>query len=290
MALIETVPRTVSGREFSFHFYVEIENRDAQLTLAVDNGLARIPQVHLELMDQNILVVERLAGGRTSGGGFYPPGDRTWYGRERNTGVPDADLDLYLPDDEHGIIAITKTAFERNIVYLSLTHEAAHSLDSRSSIYPSDAALADFAGIKYPQPRVGEYAAEAYSRYFAARGAICRGEEVCPHPDSHPRTCDEGIIATLMRSPAFQMLSSGDLRRGGSRAPAATTAATPESVPQAREARASSLSAAALDATSAAPSSPRGPRGCLDPLPDRLLRGWSWTGSWHRGRGASECE
>jgi len=241
MALIETVPQTVSGHEFFFHFYVEIEGRDAQLDLAVDRGLARLPQVHLALIDPHIVVVPKLAGGRETGGGYYAPGDETWYGRETNTGVPDADLDEYLAADQ-GLIALTKPAFEGNIVYLALTHEAAHSLHERRRIYPSGATIDDFAGIRYPASRAGEYAAEAYSRYFAARGSICRGGTSCPHPDAHPERCDEGIIATLMRAPAFQMLTAADLRRGGS--PRASAGGVPgsDAVRMAHRARINPLS------------------------------------------------
>lgn len=171
--------------------------------------LRRMPALHASVIAP-IFIVDTLAGGRPTGGGYYRPADvRLWLGRERRTGVSDVLVEKYAlsgdtPTGLRGIIGITKTAFERPIYQFTMMHEIAHSVDYHLGIVPRGTTVDDFRGVLYSKPRVDEYAAQAYAGFIIQPHAICRKGSV---PSDETRSqCNHRLIALLRRSPAFRFL------------------------------------------------------------------------------------
>lgn len=168
---------------------------------AVQPYLAQMPGEHRAVLDP-IFIVEALHGGRTTGGGYTPPGRaRQWLGRQQRTGVPDEVLERVVLAPGKGIIAITRDAMQKNIAHFTVLHEAAHSVDHHLGIVPPGATVADFRGVRYPRPSVGEYAAETYARYVINPRRVGRRSELSEGETM--AACSRRLTAVLMRSPAF---------------------------------------------------------------------------------------
>ncbi len=154
-----------------------------------------------EIIDP-IVIVDKLPGGRASGGGYFPPHKMgQWLGREHNTGITDDEIYDYFLDRNRGIIAITKASLYTSYYQYTLLHEVAHSIDHYFDIIPAGATIADFAGQKYKQPRVGEYAAEVYSRYLVNPNRVCRRDHLPANETM--RSCSQRTILFLNTAPAF---------------------------------------------------------------------------------------
>jgi hypothetical protein len=181
-------------------------NVERQVRLAMET-VRRMPASHLSVLDA-ILIVQRLPGGRATGGGYWKDTEvGRWYQKERRTGVPDADIRWHTSRYRRaraGIIAITRHAILRDIFRYSVLHEIAHSVDHHLGLIPRGATLNDFRGVRYPRPRIGEYAAEAYSRFIFNANGVCRRGNV-PGTENM-RSCSQRLIRVLRNSPAFASL------------------------------------------------------------------------------------
>jgi hypothetical protein len=174
---------------------------------AAMDTVRRMPDAHLNVLDA-ILVVERLPGGRATGGGYWKPSEvPQWFGKEHRTGVPDLDIRWHTSPYRRaraGLIAITRAAMLRDIFRYSVLHEIAHSVDHHLGLLPPRATLNDFRGVRYPRPRIGEYAAEAYARFIIDPGQVCRLGSIPARENM--RTCSQRLIGHLRDSPAFASL------------------------------------------------------------------------------------
>ncbi|MEO1396212.1 MAG: hypothetical protein AAFV90_25215 [Cyanobacteria bacterium J06634_5] len=182
--------------------YSEVPDLETRLN-TTSNNLNRLPQSHLDVVDP-IFIVDRLPGGRRTGGGYYSPAEvrSAWLGKEHRTGVSDEDIhDYVLSQPDTGLIAITKAAFENRIYQFTVFHEIAHSVDHHLGIVPAGSSVSDFAGVRYQHPRVGEYAAETYARFMLVPNRICRDGSI---PANETQSiCSQRLTNVLMNSPAF---------------------------------------------------------------------------------------
>jgi hypothetical protein len=130
-----------------------------------------------------------------------------WLRRQRRTGVPDQDIYWHTSRYRRaraGIIATTREAMLRGIYHFSVLHEMAHSVDHHLGLIPPRATLHSFRGVRYPRPRIGEYAAEAYARFMINPSNVCRTGNV-PAGETMS-TCRRRLIEVLRDSPAFTSL------------------------------------------------------------------------------------
>ncbi len=187
-----------------FHCYANIPAAQTRIQ-SLARYFGRMPRAHLNVIDP-IFIVDRFPGGRATSGGYWKPQEvRLWLGKERNTGVPDEDIQQYVGGPGgRGIIGVSRAAFVRGIYQFSVMHEVAHSVDHHLGIVPPQATVNDFRGVRYPGNSVGEYAAEAYARLIINRRRVCRDENI-PRGENMS-TCSRRLIGVLRRSPAFRTL------------------------------------------------------------------------------------
>lgn len=188
------------GRIIPLHVYGRTAADVTRVKIAagqVEVSLRRMPALHVAVLDP-IFVVDRRPGGVERDGGYWRPTETAqWLGRDRNTGVPDADVQRYVRDlGNRGIIAMTAIAWASPTFLHALFHEIAHSVDAHLDIKPPGARVEDFAGVPNPgRKNVGEFAAQAYQRWILGRTVCTAGP-----------TCTASIIAMLRRSPTFASL------------------------------------------------------------------------------------
>jgi hypothetical protein len=191
-----------------FHVFVTPPDRVMGRLERVEASLARMPEAHRMVLDP-MIVVESLPGGRTTGGGYFPPSEvaGAWLGREHRTGVSDAEVRRLAIAPSKGLIAITATAMAASIAHFTVVHEAGHCVDHYLGIVPPNATLDSFRGVRYRLPRVNEYAAEAYARYIINPAAVCREDNV-PEGENM-RSCSQRVVSVLLSARAFTGLSQG---------------------------------------------------------------------------------
>jgi hypothetical protein len=178
--------------------------------------LHRMPATHVRVLDP-IFVVDRFPGGKEDDGGYFRPGREAsrWMGRERNTGVPDADLRSHVfSRPRSGIIGMTARAWESATFERALFHEIAHSVDTHLGLVPPNATKEDFRGVPNPGADVvGELAAQAYFRFILNPAGVCQ-ENLLPAGVSMA-ACNARVIGLLRRAPAFRSLPAAWMPGGG---------------------------------------------------------------------------
>ncbi len=193
----------------TLHFYVYTTRvADAESRIrALEALFQRMPPAHRRTA-YPVFVVDALPGGRRTGGGNWSRTQaRTqWLGRQRVTGVPDADLERYALSHNGGVIGITAAALAdegraRGIHQLSVFHEIGHCVDHHLGLVPPGATVVDLRGQRYRTPNVREYAVEAYSRWIVRPSRLCR-DDALPPGETQDR-CTQRTLALLRRSPAF---------------------------------------------------------------------------------------
>jgi hypothetical protein len=200
---VETVEPSLAGYVHvgAFHVFLSDPAQVIGRLAMVKPYLSRMPQAHYQVLDP-MFVVERLPHGRSTGGGYFKPDEiDEWLGKERRTGVSDEALQRLVISSNAGIIAFTRTSMMQNIAHFTVLHEAAHSVDHHLGIVPPGATVDDFRGIRYQDGSVGEYAAEAYSRYVINPSRVCRQDEL-PAGEGM-QACSTRIADLLHTAPAF---------------------------------------------------------------------------------------
>ncbi|MGB3799347.1 MAG: hypothetical protein WA952_05990 [Lewinella sp.] len=190
---------SANGERLHVHFFSAVQGDPRVQLSTLQPYLQRMPAAHLAAVARaTIVVVDKLPGGRATGGGFFTS-FQNWMGRERRTGVPDTFF-AFRPSSQ--IIALTRRAFDDSAKRpYTFTHESAHCIHRSYAIYPHGARLSDYQGIRYARSNaVEEYAAETYSRYIVNPGRIARLGEI-PHGQTM-RSCTRRLIQQLMTSPA----------------------------------------------------------------------------------------
>lgn len=165
----------------------------------------RIPSAHLSAVTgAKIFVVPANPRNASPGGAYYrPQGVHRWLGQSGTTNVDDKWLGpiheegpprARAPKHSLGLLSISENRFSRGINIYSFTflHELAHMIDF-SMRFTDHAArnglsLESLRGVRYGRFNdngtyvhrrdVGEYFAEAYSRWIINSNEICRPERV----------------------------------------------------------------------------------------------------------------
>ncbi len=189
-------------------------------TREVANCLANLPRQHQKLIPP-IYVVPALPGGRNTGGGFYPvdttrhpnPGENVeaWFGKESITGVSDELIQSEIDEGAVGIVAVTKSAFEkdrRKSFLFSVLHEVAHGLQEYHALVPPGTRI-ERLGQNYRRNGVEvrsirEHAAQAYSRYILVNWNIC----TTAGSYSSVSRCTRAVKNLLRDAPAFENVSN----------------------------------------------------------------------------------
>ncbi|PPK88767.1 hypothetical protein CLV84_1738 [Neolewinella xylanilytica] len=198
-ALPSPLSLSANGVSLGVHFFCTVRGNPGTQLHTLQPYLARMPAPHLvSVARATIVVVEKLPGGRPTGGGFFTS-FLDWMGRERKTGIPDS---FFAFRPRCHIIAITRRAFDdADTRPFTFFHESAHCIHRSYPIYPHGATFRDYAGIRYTRSNaVEEYAAETYSRYIVNPRRIARVGEV-PIGQSM-QECTRRLIEQLMASPA----------------------------------------------------------------------------------------
>jgi hypothetical protein len=186
------------------------------------------------LIVEPIVVVDRLPGGRATGGGWFAARSAsTWLssGGVRNTGVDAETMRARIEEGGNtGVVGITCAAFLRSENWggghwaceFTLLHEVGHSVDHHAGLIPRGPVEgrygnAPFQGMRYPGGSVGELAAEAYSRFFLRASSMCRGGEGTPACITPAGIASSGACPNQARC-------SGRLQRDLRAAPAFATA------------------------------------------------------------------
>lgn len=195
---------SVRGRTIGFHIYVDVPDSETKVR-SLERYFARMPDPHLAIV-YPIFVMHHKPGGR-DGGGTWRPGEvrgaLTGTRAVANTGVPAADIELYVPIRQ-GMIGISQDRWERGTDRIPATvfHEVGHCVDSLRLV-PSGATEADFPGMTTTVCGAGSLmvrrAVEAYARAIYNPRRIFHE---LPAGESAAAVNDR-LLTTLRRSPAF---------------------------------------------------------------------------------------
>lgn len=196
MSLLSHTPLIINSRTINFFVFTEVPNPRSKIT-RLRPFFSRMPDQHLEKVALTpYFVVNKLPGGRATGGGYF--GDRAvWENKEDRTNVSNDEL-RRSSRPSIPIVGITKVAFLKDIYNFTIMHETAHVVDQHFRLYPPGATVSTFQGVRYHKNRVGEFAAEAYARYLINPNRVCRDDELRSGENMH--TCSQRLIAVLKRS------------------------------------------------------------------------------------------
>ncbi len=239
-------PVNVRGHEIRFYLdsgaVAASSGLDARME-RIRAALHLLPQEHVELIVEPIIVVDELPSTARRGGGWFAPGSgpgraSAWMEPRRaaRTGVAPDEIERRIGglDQGTGIIGITSYSFLRDdnwglgqpAHHYTILHEVGHAVDYHTGPrhnglippagLPGRSGNAPYQGQRYPRPTLGELAAEAYSRFFLRPNSMCRGHQgtpPCIQPDGTPATaeshnqrwCSARLQRDLQASPAFQM-------------------------------------------------------------------------------------
>lgn len=190
------------GIVFVYDFLESRFTTDNLTTL--ERYLQRMPHTHQHVI-YPIFLLERKPGGGLNGGTWRPNiVQSSFAGRERVTGVPDAEVRRIVPDGE-GLIGIPRNRWEGRTPMSTVFHEIAHSVDIELSLTPSWLRPSHLAGV-LPicggSPPIVKYAVEAYARWIVTPSQVCRAVPV----GESQAEADNRVFAALAETPAFRMV------------------------------------------------------------------------------------
>ena len=191
----------------------------------------RIPSTHLNAISgAKIFVVQNNPNHASPGGAYYRPSEvHRWLGQRAVTGVEDIWLGPQLldrpprqqaPKHLHGLLSVCEDKFSRgvNVYKYTFLHELAHMIDFAMGFTHNarryGLSLETLRGVRYgkllPDGRyrhstsVGEYFAEAYSRWIINGNAICRDQSTDPRtggvlPSTIPHGENQSVCSARLR-------------------------------------------------------------------------------------------
>ncbi len=208
----EFVNLKIGSSGVSFYIYVNTPN-SRQKVLDLESYFRRMPMEHLRVL-YPIVIMNHKAGGRDGGGTWTAtevPTNFARPGHERNTGVPNADIqNIFREHGSRGLIGISKDRWERPIGRLIFTifHEVSHCIQSSfntGGLVASGLRLNDLNGMTERECRSGLNAVT--KRMLAVyTHAICAPSQIY-HNRVSGETANETnarMLGHLRRSPAFR--------------------------------------------------------------------------------------
>jgi hypothetical protein len=200
MARAQHIPLMVHGQRIDFHIFIDVAGASGTVARLLP-FLERMPAEHLAVL-YPIFVIERLPKGGLTGGTWRPREVPTRFmHNESNTQVPDIKTQALAVDRGKGLIGIPRNRWLRDHPEDTVLHEIGHCVDYSLHIVGDGDTLETFRGVRYPEERVGEYAAEAYARYILYTHRICR-EGSIPSGENQ-ESCTRRLTMTLRASRAF---------------------------------------------------------------------------------------
>jgi hypothetical protein len=196
-------PLRAHGLTVDFYDFIDVADSQARVQ-RLGRFFERMPRAHVAVVYPIFIIEHKPARG--AGGGTWRPSEvRTAFMRHtRNTGVPDDVAESLIASRNSGLIGIPRDRWTQASPQLTVMHEVAHSVDYSLGLVPDGATIDDFAGVRYPKRRVGEYAAETYARFIYSTHRVCREGSI---PADETQTgCTRRLIGVLRRSPAFSGL------------------------------------------------------------------------------------
>lgn len=203
-------PVTIHGYQIEFHIYVNMPGSRQKVAQLIP-FLTRMPRQHLAILYPIFIMRRKPHGGQ--GGGTWTPGEaRSAFTRthaERNTGIPDSEIQRLVVTPGRGMIGMSEDRWQRPMGRLEFTllHEVAHCVHccfQPGGLLPPGATESDFPGMETNRCGHGSLlvrrAVEAYARY------ICRPARIFHTlpSGSGPARTNERLIRSLRSSPAFR--------------------------------------------------------------------------------------
>jgi hypothetical protein len=172
----------------------------------------RLPADHLRVL-YPIIVMNKKPGGLNGGGTWTAPEVPSNFraaGHERNTGVPNADVQrIFTQHGSRGLIGISKDRWDRPVERLKFTvmHEVGHCVHNSfrpGGLLASGVRVADLEGMLTTKCGAGDplerRIVEVYNNYICGSPRISH----VPVPRESQQATNSRLIGHLRRSPAFR--------------------------------------------------------------------------------------